>query len=160
MTGVQTCALPISGDPLRHAIKAGPDIVAPNINEAEALIGHEFSDDADFIQATRQLSRMGAGSGIITHSGGCYAYFKEDNGDESTYKVTISPLDPISTVGSGDSFLAGFVSAMLAGKDRAYSLRYGVACGAASTQKYGAGIFDPHDANSLLTKVKAEEQEL
>jgi 1-phosphofructokinase/tagatose 6-phosphate kinase len=152
--------LDVAGDSFRHAIKAGPDIVSPNINEAEALIGHEFSDDADFIDAARQLSRMGAGSGIITHSGGCYAYFREGNGDGSAYKVTIPPLDPVSTVGSGDCFLAGFVAAMLSGKSRADSLRHGVACGAASTQKYGAGVFDPHDARRLISKARAEEQEV
>lgn len=155
-----TTVLDVAGDPLRLAIKASPSIVSPNINEAEALIGHEFGDDADFVRAAKQLHKMGAGAGIITHSGGCYAYFQDENGGESAYKVTIPPLDPISTVGSGDSFLAGFVSAMLSGKDHARSLRQGVACGAANTQKYGAGVFDPHEVKRLYARAKAKEQEI
>ncbi len=150
--------LDAAGDPLRHAIKAGPGYVSPNVNEAEALIGHEFSGDDDLIRAARQLHKLGAGNGIITHASGCYAYF--DDEESSAYKVTIPPLEPISTVGSGDCFLAGFISAMLSGKDRAYCLRYGVACGAASTQKYGAGIFDPHEAKRLLSRTQAEEMEV
>lgn len=146
-----------AGEPLRLAIKAGPGLVSPNIFEAEALVGHEFSEDVDFLMAARQLCKLGAGSSIITHSGGCYACLADGNGKKDFFKVTIPPLDPISTVGSGDAFLAGFVSARVSGKERGECLRHGVACGAANTQKYGAGIFDPHEAKKLLAKVRVEE---
>lgn len=155
-----TVVLDTAGEPLHLAIKAGPDIVSPNVFEAEALIGHEFGDDADFLNAARQLGRLGAGSGMITHAGGCYAYIRGNDADEAVYKVQTPPLDPISTVGSGDAFLAGFVSARLSGNSPEECLRYGVACGAANTQKYGAGVFDVHDVKRLLSRVKAERHEI
>lgn len=148
--------LDAAGEPFRLAIKAGPNLVSPNVFEAEALIGHEFGDDEDFLNACRQLGRMGTGSAIITHASGCYAHLRDDKNSESSYKVQIPPLDPISTVGSGDSFLAGFVSARIVGKGDEECLRYGVACGAANTQKYGAGVFDMHDVKRLLSKVTIE----
>ena len=149
--------LDTAGEPLRMAIKSGPGLVSPNIFEAEALVGHEFSEDDDFLQATRQLCKIGAGSGIITHAAGCYACLAGDGGRQEYYKVTMTPLDPLSTVGSGDAFLAGFVSARVSGKPAGECLRYGVACGAANTQKYGAGVFDPHEVKRLLAKVNVEE---
>ena len=152
--------LDAAGDSFRMAIKGKPDFVSPNIYEAEAVIGHEFGDDKDCVAAAKQLSKFGAAAGIITHSGGCYAYFTEDDGGEKAFKIDIPPLDPISTVGSGDCFLAGFISAMLSGKDHAHSLRQGVACGAASTQKYGAGVFDPHEMKRLFAKTSAEEMNI
>lgn len=152
--------LDTAGEPLRLAIKAGPDFVSPNVYEAEALIGYEFGDDEDFLRAAGQLGKLGAGSGIITHPGGCYAFLQDGDGKRQAYKVQIPPLDPISTVGSGDAFLAGFVSARLSEKGLADCLRHGVACGAANTQKYGAGVFDPHDVKRLLSKVKVEEHEI
>jgi 1-phosphofructokinase/tagatose 6-phosphate kinase len=151
--------LDTAGEPLRLAIKAGPGLVSPNTFEAEALIGHEFGDDEDFFRAAMQLSKMGAGSGIITHPSGCFAYLPDTNGNGRAYKVQIPPLDPISTVGSGDAFLAGFVSAKLSGKGDADCLRQAVACGAANTQKYGAGVFDPHDVKRLYSKTKVEVRE-
>lgn len=157
--GVMT-VLDLAGDPLRLAIKAKPGLASPNVFEAEALVGHEFTDDSDFVLAAKQLTRLGAGSGIITHSGGCYAYFKDGDGNESAYKVEIPPLDPISTVGSGDAFLAGYISAMLSDKDHSYCLRHGVACGAANTQKYGAGVFDPNEVKRLMPRAKVEEQDI
>ena len=35
------------GEPLRHAVRAEPDVVSPNVLEAEELVGHEFNDDED-----------------------------------------------------------------------------------------------------------------
>src|ERR1700744_5365705 len=35
------------GDPLRHAMRAEPHVVSPNVIEAEELVGHEFNDDED-----------------------------------------------------------------------------------------------------------------
>ncbi|MBE0429177.1 MAG: 1-phosphofructokinase family hexose kinase [Thermoleophilia bacterium] len=152
--------LDTAGDPLRMAIKAGPGIVSPNVFEAEALIGHEFADDEDFFQAARQLGKMGAKSGIITSPSGCYAFIPDSDGKSKVYKVQIPPLEPISTVGSGDAFLAGYVSARLSGKPSPDCLRHAVACGAANTQKYGAGVFDPHDVKRLYSKTKIEIREI
>lgn len=152
--------LDTAGEPLRMAIKANPGLVSPNIFEAEALVGHEFAEDEDSVNAAVQLSRMGAGSAIITHPGGCFAYLDDGEGSQKTYTVKIPPQDPISTVGSGDAFLAGYVSARVSGKSDAECLRYAVACGAANTQKYGAGIFDVHDVKRFVAKTKVEETTL
>ncbi|MDO8737022.1 MAG: 1-phosphofructokinase family hexose kinase [Thermoleophilia bacterium] len=152
--------LDTAGEPLRMAIKANPGLVSPNIFEAEALVGHEFSEDEDTLHAAVQLSRMGAGSAIITHPGGCFAYLDDGEGSQKTYTVQIPPQDPISTVGSGDAFLAGYVSARVSGKSESECLRYAVACGAANTQKYGAGVFDVHDVKRFITKTKVEEVDL
>jgi len=152
--------LDTAGEPLRLAIKAKPGMVSPNIFEAEALVGHEFSEDEDSLHAALQLHRMGAGSAIITHPSGCYAYLDDGDGGQKTFTVKVPPLDPISTVGSGDAFLAGFVSARLSGKSDLECLREAVACGAANTQKYGAGVFDVHDMKRLISKVKVEEKAL
>jgi 1-phosphofructokinase/tagatose 6-phosphate kinase len=151
--------LDAAGEPLRHAIKAKPSLVSPNIVEAEALIGHEFGDEEEFLQAAQELTRIGSGSGIITHAGGCYAYLVEDDGSTMYYNVKVPPLDPISTVGSGDAFLAGYVSARLSDKKPGDCLRHGIACGAANTQKYGAGIFDSHDVKAMYQKTKVTEIE-
>ena len=152
--------LDTAGEPLRLAIKAKPGLVSPNIFEAEALVGHEFAEDEDSLHAAAQLSRMGAGSAIITHPAGCYAFLDDGDGAQKAFSVKIPPLDPISTVGSGDAFLAGFVSARLSGKSDQECLRTAVACGAANTQKYGAGVFDVHDMKRLIPKTKVEEVEL
>jgi fructose-1-phosphate kinase PfkB-like protein len=59
-------------------------------------------------------------------------------------------------VGSGDAFLAGFVSARYMGRSTADSLAFGVACGAESTQHLGAGLVDPGKVERLLEEVRVD----
>src|SRR5881398_4049755 len=42
------------GDPLRQAVRAEPDIVSPNVLEAEELVGHEFSSEDERSLAVRE----------------------------------------------------------------------------------------------------------
>ena len=48
------------GDALRQAVRAEPDIVSPNVLEAEELIGQEFTDDEDRGGAVREIVALGA----------------------------------------------------------------------------------------------------
>ena len=61
-----------------------------------------------------------------------------------------------SAVGSGDAFLAGYVASRYGGQPPVDCLRYGVACGAESTQHFGAGIIDPGRVERLLGEVQSE----
>ena len=63
----------------------------------------------------------------------------------------IEPLEPVSTVGSGDAFLAGYVAARYEGLSPRECLAYGVACGAESTQHFGAGVLDSGEAKRLIS---------
>ena len=35
------------GEPLRQAVRAEPDVVSPNVLEAEELVGHEFANEEE-----------------------------------------------------------------------------------------------------------------
>jgi 1-phosphofructokinase/tagatose 6-phosphate kinase len=59
-------------------------------------------------------------------------------------------------VGSGDAFLAGWVAARYDDRPAQECLRFAVACGAESTQHFGAGVLDPREVNRLLSEVELE----
>ena len=61
------------GDPLRRAVRAEPDIISPNVLEAEELVGHEFNDEEDHCFAVREMTDLGACETIMTAPNGCYA---------------------------------------------------------------------------------------
>jgi 1-phosphofructokinase/tagatose 6-phosphate kinase len=63
-------------------------------------------------------------------------------------------------VGSGDAFLAGFVAARYIGSSAAECLTFGVACGAESTQRLGAGLIEPREVDRLLNQVEVERVDL
>ena len=48
-----TTVVDTDGEPLRHAVRAEPDVVSPNVLEAEELVGHEFNDDEDRMHRRR-----------------------------------------------------------------------------------------------------------
>src|SRR5438105_12418931 len=72
-TGVTT-VIDTDGEPLRHAVRAEPDIVSPNVLEAEELVGHEFAGDTERSLAVREIAALGAREAIMTLPDGCFAY--------------------------------------------------------------------------------------
>ncbi|HEX6116178.1 MAG TPA: 1-phosphofructokinase family hexose kinase [Solirubrobacterales bacterium] len=156
--GVPTL-LDTDGEPMRLGLRAGPDVVAPNELEAEQAVGHEFSDAGDLALGLGGLLEMGAHDAIVTRANGCVAILGE-NGGRRRYEVEIEPLDPVATVGSGDAFVAGYISARFLGAHGPDALAYGVACGAESTQHFGAGEISPAEVERLLSKVQVRELEV
>ena len=150
-----TTVLDSEGEPLLTATRRGPDVVSPNELEAEGLVGHEFSDEEDRRRALGEMVEMGAREGIITLADGCLAVLGE-GGDRGLYRATLEPLEPVSSVGSGDALLAGFVAARYGGGDPEYCLRFAVACGAESTQHFGAGVLEEREVERLLPEVRVE----
>jgi 1-phosphofructokinase family hexose kinase len=147
------------GEPMRLAVRAEPDVVSPNELEAEELVGHEFNDIDDRAQAVAEIVRQGPAEAIMTVPDGCYAYVRAEGpgvGSHALFRVTIAPLEALSPIGSGDAFLAGYVAARYQGREPVDCLRFGVACGAESTQHIGAGIVEPSKVDRLLDAVKAE----
>ncbi len=100
-----------AAEPLRRGVRAQPSLVLPNLREAEDLVGHEFHDDQDLVDATGIVCEMGARNVIIKTQYGCVARFQVGR-KQRVFRGTVAPLETVvSTVGSGDSFLAGFISA-------------------------------------------------
>jgi fructose-1-phosphate kinase PfkB-like protein len=144
---------------MRAGLRAEPDVVAPNAGEAEEAVGHEFNDADDLTMGLAGLLEMGAGEAVITTADGCVAIVG-DGVDRRRYEVKIDPLEPVATVGSGDAFLAGYVAARYDGGGAADCLRFGVACGAESTQHFGAGTLDRREVERLLGRVEVSELEV
>jgi 1-phosphofructokinase len=150
------CVLDTDGELMRSALKVEPAVVAPNAGEAEEAVGHEFNDPDDVAMGLTGLIEMGAGEAIITREAGCAAIAGE-GASRRQYEVSIDTLEPLSTVGSGDCFLAGYVAARYEGGSPRDCLAYGVACGAESTQHLGAGTLDVREAERLLGRVDVRE---
>jgi 1-phosphofructokinase/tagatose 6-phosphate kinase len=127
-------------------------MVTPNKLEAEELIGHEFDTGDDLYMVLSELIEMGPAQAAITLPEGCVAMVGEGS-ERRMLEVSIEPLEPISTVGSGDAFAAGYLAALYDGMSQEMCLAYGVACGAEATQHLGAGRLDRRRAESLLDSV-------
>ena len=147
------------GESMLLAVRAEPDVISPNELEAEELVGHEFNDVADRAQAVAEMTRLGPAEAIMTVDDGCYAQVLED-GVPTLHRVRVEEQEARSSIGSGDAFLAGYVASRYAGDSPLDCLSFGVACGAESTQHFGAGLVDPAKVERLLDEVQVERLEL
>jgi 1-phosphofructokinase family hexose kinase len=150
--------LDAEGEPLRLGTAAEPFLVSPNQREAESLVGQEFHEDQDFIQALDDIAELGARNVLITQESGCFALLREERAIKRLRAVA-PEIDPVSTVGSGDVLVSAFLAARDAGKPIDEALRSAVAAGAASTLEVGAGRFDPREAGRLAGGVDVTELE-
>jgi 1-phosphofructokinase family hexose kinase len=151
--------LDAEGEAMVAGLRAGASVVTPNEREAEELVGQEFADRGDLAHGLSELVRLGAGEAVITQPDGCVAVVGE--GPERRFlEVRTRSLEPVSTVGSGDAFLAGYVAARYDGRPPDECLAYGVACGAESTQHFGAGTIDRHRVEQLLAGVEVHDLEV
>lgn len=147
--------LDTEGEPLRLAVAAEPYLVSPNLREAEALVGHEFVDDDDLTHGLDEIAELGARNVLVSVETGCYALVRDDR--EAHRVRGLAPrLEVVSTIGAGDTLLAGFLAARVAGKDVEESVRAAVAAGAASVLEPGPGRFDPRSVGRVANLVKVE----
>ena len=73
------------------------------------------------------------------------------------YRAWVPPVESVSSVGSGDALLAGFLSGWERDTAIEECLRTALACGAANTQTVGAGVFDPRDVSRFAATVEVQE---
>ena len=151
--------LDAEGEAMHAGVRAGASMVTPNEREAEELVGQEFSDGSDLATGLNELVRLGATEAAITRPEGCVAAVGE-GADRRLLEVHTEPLEAVSSVGSGDAFLAGYVAARYEGRSAEECLAYGVACGAESTQHFGAGTVDRNQVERLLGEVAVHDLEV
>jgi 1-phosphofructokinase/tagatose 6-phosphate kinase len=147
------------GEPLRRGVRARPHLVTPNLREAEDLVGHEFHDEQDIVDATAAICDLGARNVIVKTPLGCVARFTRGKRSH-VYRASVTELEAIvSTVGSGDAFLAGFLDARMSRRELPDCLRAALAAGAANTQLFGAGVLDAEQARRLVETTDVVELE-
>jgi len=144
------------GEPLRLAVRAEPSVVTPNLVEAEGLVGYEFTEDQDAAQAVCEIVNLGPQEAVVTTPEGCVARVF-DGGVPKLVRATVTEQEVRSATGSGDAFLAGFVAARYAHSSPLDCIRRAVACGAESTQHFGAGIIDPSAIGRMLDEVELRD---
>ena len=96
---------------LRTAIKANPSLVSPNQHEAESVVGFDFIEEGDFPLGLTRLVEQGAANACITSPEGL-SYLSIENG---TVSARAPRIEAVSTVGSGDAYLAGLLAGLQEG---------------------------------------------
>jgi len=119
-----------SGLPLSKALAAGPDLVKINREEAEFVTEVAIRDPISAAQAARRLLDLGANSAAVSLGDrGIVGMRKQD---QLAIHAWTTPVHGKSTVGCGDSALAGLAFAAATDLSFEQSLALAVACGASN----------------------------
>lgn len=140
-----------SGDALKVALEEGVYLLKPNAGELAALVGKEELASTDLDHAAQQIIAQGQAVLIVVSLGaqGAVLY-------SAAEKIQmVPPLVKIrSTVGAGDSMVAGMVSVLAREGTIEELLRMGIACGSATTMAEGTALFQRKDVDRLYDEVR------
>ena len=131
-------AVDTSGPPLRAAAEAGAALVKPNREELSEIVGAPLECLGDVVDAANQLRAWGAGA-VLASLGADGALLVDAEGVVAGHAPVIAPR---SSVGAGDSLLAGFLAA---GGHGAAALAEALAWGAAAVSLPGSQMPAPAD---------------
>jgi 6-phosphofructokinase 2 len=135
-----------SGDALTEILKEGVYLLKPNLGELSRLSGKDELDNELADEAAKQLINEGKAEIVVVSMGpqGAYLVTKDEN-----IHVPAPSVKKLSTVGAGDSMVAGMVAIMAKGGNALAMARMGVACGTAATMSKGTGLFTKENADKL-----------
>ncbi|HYF31189.1 MAG TPA: 1-phosphofructokinase family hexose kinase [Chitinophagaceae bacterium] len=136
-----------SGAPLKHAVDAGVFLLKPNLRELSALVGVESLQLNDVDDAAMDLIKKGKCEVVVVSLSSSGAMLV--NGD-GYHHIPAPTVERKSTVGAGDSMVAGMVWSLMQGKSYLDMAMMGVACGTAATMSPGTQLFRKADAEKLL----------
>ena len=155
-----------SGPALARAVEAGPTLIKPNAEELAAAVGRPLGSLADVVAAAQELRTRGARA-VLVSLGAAGAVLVDDAG---ALVGECDPVEPRSTVGAGDAFLAGFLGAVHAaeaggpdtGDGRAVvaraALAQALAWGAAAVRLPGSQMPGPRDIDLSAVRVLTAEE--
>jgi 1-phosphofructokinase/6-phosphofructokinase 2 len=127
-------AVDSSGEPMARALAARPDLIKPNRVELAEAVGHDLPTVGAVIEAAKGL--VATGIGCVLVSLGRDGALLVDS--ERVVRAEARVENPLSTVGAGDAFLAGYLHAVASGLDAEKALRTAVAFGAAAVSRPGS----------------------
>jgi 6-phosphofructokinase 2 len=142
-----------SGDALKHAVKEGVYLIKPNIGELSNLYGKENLQKEEVVIAARSIIQQGGCEIMVVSMGKEGAILISAN---KSFQVTAPDVTVKSTVGAGDSMVAGMVLAVSKGWELEEVLKYGIACGTAATINAGTALCSKEDVERIYGILKGQ----
>jgi 1-phosphofructokinase len=139
------------GDLLRRILDYRPFLIKPNHHELGQLFDRQITNAEEAIFYGKKLVEAGAKNVIVSLAEKGAVYINE----KDAYIASVPHGEVKSSVGAGDSMVAGFVAHYLKTGDRKEAFRYSVASGSATA--FSIGLCTPDKVEQLLQEVKIQK---
>lgn len=142
-----------SGEALKQAVQAGTYLIKPSLSELATLAGIEKVLPDQVAEVSRGIMQKSSCEVIVVSMGAEGAVLVTK---DLVIKVKAPVVKMKSTVGAGDSMVAGMVMSLLTNADLKTALQYGVACGTAATVNPGTGLCEKDYAEQVYQTILHE----
>ena len=139
------------GEPFTKALEKGVFLTKPNIDELSEFFQKKLETTEEIVEAGKRLRAMGSENVIISMG-------KEGSiliSEKGVYKGNAPKGKLISSVGAGDSMVAGVTYGLIEGKELEEAYRFGIASGSATAFSEGLTTFETME--NLLNEIIIEK---
>jgi 1-phosphofructokinase len=145
-------ALDTSGAALRDGLAATPWLIKPNEEELAEARGVELTEPAALTAEARRLQAEGIEHVVISQGAKGVSWFSPG----ATLHANPPKVQVVSTVGAGDSLLAGMLHGLLEGWPAERTLTHATAIAAQAVGQVGFGITDTDGLADLEARVRLQ----
>jgi 6-phosphofructokinase 2 len=143
-----------SGEALKNAVEEGVYLLKPNLEELGILLDRKDLKPENIEVEARELMSKYQIEIIVVSLGanGAMLISKDE-----MHTVKPPKVDVKSTVGAGDSMVAGIVFGLSNNLSLEECLQYGIACGTATTMNSGSALCEKKGVEKLLKLIKKQQ---
>ena len=141
--------LDASGETFRDGLAGQPYLVKPNLQELEQYCGRSLSTLREIRDVAREI--VSRGVRVVVVSMGAGGAMATDG--VNTYYAPSAQVAVYSTVGAGDSMVAGLLKGFCSGGDLKEALRSGVAAASAAVSDPSGNLFPRELYDQFMLKV-------
>ena len=135
-----------SGEALKKAVDKGVFLLKPNLGELSSLVGKDEVSHESVDEIAKEIISRNCCQAIMVSLGSAGARLITK---DEVIQVIPPVVKRLSTVGAGDSMVAGVILSLSRGMDLKEALKYGVACGTAATLNPGTELCKLEDVEKL-----------
>ena len=143
------------GELLLQILEFGPFLIKPNLRELCGLFGKELQSRGEILSCARRLREMGA-SNVLVSLGGEGALLAAEDG--ACYACPAPAGTVVSSVGAGDSMVAGFLAGWLEQHSLWHAFCTAVAAGSASA--FSRDLASREEVDRLYPACRAAMEQL
>lgn len=140
------CIVDTSGAALQALRGRHAYLIKPNIGELCRMLNVDWIDKEEIPAAAQQVITDGFAEIVVVSMGAAGAWLVSS---EKKYFIAAPVIEKKSTVGAGDSMVAGITHMLQKKHSLKDAITFGVACGSAATMNEGTQLFNKADAEQL-----------
>ena len=148
------CIVDTSGAALQALKGKHVYLIKPNINELSKMLNIASLADSEVPDAAQQAVRDGFAELITVSMGATGAWLVSH---DKKYFASAPEVEVRTTVGAGDSMVAGITYMLQQKESLKQALNFGVACGTAATMNEGTQLFNVEDAERLYKEINDKQ---